>query len=115
MDRFKTITAILANIATVIREGEHTDEHTGSPLRCDIINGNHGNGNVGANLCVRPHYVFAPLRVLRYGCSAYIGGLRSSSTPSGVAGERCPPYPVLRLRLARGYPDETPSGVKKTL
>jgi hypothetical protein len=36
-------------------------EHTGSPLRCGIIdiidiidNGNHGNDNVGANLCVRP-------------------------------------------------------------
>jgi hypothetical protein len=28
--------------------------HTG--VRCDIINGNHGNGNVGANLCVRPHH-----------------------------------------------------------
>jgi hypothetical protein len=33
-------------------------EHTGSPLRCGIIdiidNGNHGNDNVVANLCVRP-------------------------------------------------------------
>jgi hypothetical protein len=33
-------------------------KHTGSPLCCDIIdlidNDNHGNDNVGANLCVRP-------------------------------------------------------------
>jgi hypothetical protein len=30
-------------------------EHTGSPLRWNIIdNGNHSNDNVGANLCVRP-------------------------------------------------------------
>jgi hypothetical protein len=44
-------------------------EHAGSPLRCDIIgiidNGNHGNDNVGANLCVRPIM-----------CSPYITNLR---------------------------------------